>query len=186
MPNLALLNWRPFEADIILGAVRWYLRSALRYRDVAERLRERGVWGDHTTVYRGVQRSAPALDKRCRPSLRATHASSRVDATDIKRKQQGHDLDRAVDSTGATLDFMLSATRDADAAERFCRPVLQASHTLTPRVITGEKHAASPGACDALQPDGTLPEPCRLRPCTDRHHRIAQDHRLIKRRVSPG
>ena len=27
-------KWRPFQADIILCAVRWYLRYALSYRDV--------------------------------------------------------------------------------------------------------------------------------------------------------
>jgi transposase-like protein len=30
-------------------------------------------------------------------------------------------LYRAVDSTGATIDFLLSAKRDAVAAKRFCR-----------------------------------------------------------------
>jgi len=53
---------------------------------------------------------------------------------------------------------MLSATRNADAAERFFRQVLQASHTLTPRVITVDKNASYPLAFDALQHDGTLPE----------------------------
>jgi transposase, IS6 family len=72
-------------------------------------------------------------------------------------------LYRAVDSTGATLDFMLSPTRDAGAAERFFRQVLQASHTRTPRVITVDKNAAYPPAFDALQQDSTLPETCRLR-----------------------
>jgi hypothetical protein len=58
-----------------------------------------------------------------------------------------------------------SATRDADAAERCFRQVLQASHPLTPRVITVEKNAAAPPAFDVHQPDGPLPEPCLLRPC---------------------
>jgi transposase, IS6 family len=41
-----------------------------------------------------------------------------------------------VDSAAATLDFMLSPTRDADAAECFFRKLLKSSHTLTLRVIT--------------------------------------------------
>ena len=48
------------------------------------------------------------------------------------------------------LDFMLSATRDADAAERFFRQVLQASHARTPRVITVDKNAAYPPAFEAF------------------------------------
>ena len=65
------------------GAVRWYLRYALSYRDVEELLRERGVWVDHTTVFRWVQRYAPELEKRCRPLLKATNDSYRVDETYI-------------------------------------------------------------------------------------------------------
>ena len=66
--------------------------------------------------------------------LRATNDSYRVDETYIKIKKQWYYLYRAVDSTGATLDFMLSATRDADAAERFFRKVLAGHHIRSPRV----------------------------------------------------
>jgi transposase-like protein len=38
-----------------------------------------------------------------------------VDETSIKIKKQWYDLYRAADATRATLDFMLSATRDADS-----------------------------------------------------------------------
>jgi IS6 family transposase len=73
MRDHSLFKWRHFQADIILYAVWWYLRYALSYRDVEELLLERGVRVDHTTVFRWVQRDAPELDKRCRPSLRATN-----------------------------------------------------------------------------------------------------------------
>jgi transposase, IS6 family len=166
--------------------VRWYLRDTLSYRDVEELLRERGVSVDHTTVYRWVQRYAPELDKRCRPSLRATNDSYRVDETYIKVKKQWHYLYRAVDSTGATLDFMLSATRDAGAAERFFRKVLDAGHTTLPRVITVDKHAAYPLAFDALQHEGTLPVSCQLRQCKYLNNMLEQDHRFVKRQVNLG
>jgi IS6 family transposase len=119
-----------------------YLRYALSYRDVEKLLRERGVWVDHTTVFRWLQRYAPELDQRCRPSLRATNDSYRVDETSIKMKKQWSYLYRAVDSMGATLDFMLSATRDADAAEQLFRKVLDAGHTTLPRVITVDQNVA--------------------------------------------
>jgi transposase-like protein len=69
MSDLSRCKWHHFQADIILCAVRWCLRYALSDRDVEELLRERGLWGDHTTVFRWVQRDAPELDQRCRPSL---------------------------------------------------------------------------------------------------------------------
>jgi hypothetical protein len=43
MSDHALFTWRHCEADIILCAGRWYVRDALRYRTVEERMRERGV-----------------------------------------------------------------------------------------------------------------------------------------------
>jgi transposase, IS6 family len=115
-----------------------------------------------------------------------TNGSYRVDKTYIKIKKQWHYLYRAIDSTGATLDFMLSATRDADAAERFFRQVLQVSHALTPRVITVDKNAAYPLAFDALQRDGSLPETCLLRQCKYLQNMVEQDHRFVRRRVNPG
>ena len=81
---------------------------------------------------------------------------------------------------------MLSPTRDADGAERFFRQVLQASHTLTPRVITVDKNAAYPPAFEALQREKTLPETCQLRQCKYLNNIIEQDHRFVKRRVNPG
>jgi transposase-like protein len=85
-------KWRHFEAEIILCAVRWYLRYALNYRDVEELLRERSVSADHTTVFRWVQRYAPELDRRCRPYLRATNDSHRVDEICIKIKSSPSNL----------------------------------------------------------------------------------------------
>src|SRR5829696_2024239 len=50
-----------FPPDVIVVAVRWYLRFGLSYRDVEELLIERGVEVDHVTVYRWVQRFTPLL-----------------------------------------------------------------------------------------------------------------------------
>ena len=79
----SLFKWRHFQADIILCAVWWYLRSALSDRDVEELLQEQGVRVDHTTVFRWVQRYAPELDKHCRPQLKVTNDSYRVNETSV-------------------------------------------------------------------------------------------------------
>jgi transposase, IS6 family len=179
-------KWRHFTAEMILCAVRWYLRYALSYRDVEDLMRERGVAVDHTTIFRWVQRYAPELDTRCRPRLKATNDSYRVDETYIKVKKQWCYLYRAVDSTGATLDFRLSTTRDAKAAECFFRKVLAARHTTSPRMITVDHNAAYPPAFAALQQERTLPESCRLRQCKYLNNVVEQDHRFVKRRVNPG
>src|SRR5947207_15147800 len=137
-------KWRHFESEIILLCVRWYLRYSLSYRDLEEMMRERGLHVDHTTIYRWVQRYAPELEKRCRPHLKATTDSWRVDETYVKVKGTWVSLYRAVDSQGKTLEFRLSATRDAAAAKRFFSNMLTAPHPTTPRVITVDKNAAYP------------------------------------------
>ncbi len=73
-------------------------------------------------------------------------------------------LYRAVDSEGNNLDFMLSARRDARAAERFFRKALKSTHNQSPRVINVDKNAALPLAIDDLIADQTLPETTELRP----------------------
>jgi hypothetical protein len=45
-----------FPSDVIIVAVRWYLRFVLSYRDVEELLAERGIEVDHVTIYRRVLR----------------------------------------------------------------------------------------------------------------------------------
>ncbi|HEX7478952.1 MAG TPA: IS6 family transposase, partial [Polyangiales bacterium] len=50
-----------FPTDIILQCVRWYLRYGLSYRDLEEMLEERGVFVDHTPIFRWVIRFAPLL-----------------------------------------------------------------------------------------------------------------------------
>src|SRR5208282_5472466 len=96
-----------------------YLRFSLSYRDVEELLAERGLSVDHVTVWRWVQRYAPEMERRLRPRLRPTNDSWRVDETYIRVKGKWVYLYQAVDSSGATIDFLLSAKRDAAAAERF-------------------------------------------------------------------
>jgi IS6 family transposase len=43
-----------FPSDVIVLAVRWYLRFNLSYRDLEELLAERGIEVDHTSIYRWV------------------------------------------------------------------------------------------------------------------------------------
>ena len=52
---------RHFPKDVILTAVRWYLRYNLSYRDVEELIAERGIVVDHSTINRWVVKYAPLL-----------------------------------------------------------------------------------------------------------------------------
>ena len=147
---------------------------------------ERGLRVDHTTIYRWVQCYAPALEKRCRAKLRPKNNSWRVDETYIKVKGAWMYLYRAVDSDGATVEFMLSPTRDARAAKCFFRKALRARHTVPLRVINVDRNPAYPNAVGKLKRKGTLSKDCELRPIKYLNNLIEQDHRFIKRRVNPG
>jgi IS6 family transposase len=137
-------KWRHFQADILLLCVRWYLRYALSYRDLEEMMLERGLSVDHTTIFRWVQHYAPEIERRCRPYLKPTTDSWRVDETYIKVKKQWVYLYRAVDSLGNTLDFFFSPTRDGEAAKHFLLKTLVAPHISEPRVSgAGQKRGLS-------------------------------------------
>ncbi len=179
-------KWRHFLSEIILLNVRWYCRYALSYRDLEQMMAERGIEVDHSTINRWVLKYALELDKRIRPHLRPTNDSWRVDETYIRVKGQWKYLYRAVDSEGNTLDFLLSAQRDAAAVERFLRRTLNASHTQIPRVINVDKNAAYPPAVADLKADEQLPETTQLRQVKYLNNRVEQDHRFIKRLTKPG
>jgi IS6 family transposase len=120
-------------------------------------------------------------------------------------------LYRAVDSDGNTLEFLLSPTRDAQAAKRFfekalhstvcsapqARPVQEQVEEPTatiepnptksaPRVINVDKNAVYPKAIAELKAAGVLPESVELRQVKYLNNLIEQDHRFIKRVVKPG
>ena len=79
---------RQYPGDVILLAVRWYWRYALAYEQVAELLAERGPAVDRSCIWRWVQAYAPEIHKRCRPQLKPTNKSCRVDETYSKVKGQ--------------------------------------------------------------------------------------------------
>jgi IS6 family transposase len=66
---------------------------------------ERGVEVDASCVWRWVQAYAPELIKRCRPYLKPTNKSYRIDETYINVKGEDKYLYRALDSTGRPLTF---------------------------------------------------------------------------------
>src|SRR5215211_9388734 len=147
---------------------------------------DRGVQVDHTTLFRWIQAYAPELEKRIRPHLRTTNGSWRVDETYIRVKGEWVYLYRAVDATGQTIDFLLSAKRDAAAARRFFRKALKQEHTVNPRTITVDKNAAYPVAVKAMKRDGKLWRFAKLRQVKFLNNIVEQDHRHIKRLVRPG
>ena len=177
---------RHSTSEVILWALRWYLAFPISYRDLALMLADRGVVVDHTTLFRWVQAYAAKLEQRVRRHLRPCTGSWRVDETYIKVKGVWTYLYRAVDSLGQTIDFLLSARRDAAAAKRFFRKALAQPHTVNPRTITVDKNPAYPRAAADMKRAGELWRYSQLRQCKYLTNIVEQDHRRIKRLVRPG
>jgi putative transposase len=84
-----------------------------------ELMQERGVSVDHSTVNRWVITYSPSLEEAFHRRKRPVWLSWRMDETYIRVKGQWTYFYRAVDKTGQTIDFLLTAQRDKHAATRF-------------------------------------------------------------------
>src|ERR1039457_935781 len=154
----AIFKWRQTESGLILCAVRWYLRYSLSLRDVEELLEERGLNVDHTTVWRWVQYYGPELEQRLRRHLKPTNKSWRVDETYVCVKGRWCYLHRAIDSRGATIDFLLSALRDADAVKRLFRKAL-GDRSFRPRLWTDCGFGGTHGTLSSFEFSAPTPHP---------------------------
>src|SRR5437763_11031031 len=128
----ALFRGRHFADEIIVLCVRWYLRYSLSYRDLTDMMCERNLSIDPSTIWRWVQRYAPELNKRIRRELKPTNGSWRTDETYVRVAGRWTYLYRAVDSTGAMIDFVLSESRNSTSARRYFQ---KAPGHRRPRVI---------------------------------------------------
>ncbi|MEL7389112.1 MAG: IS6 family transposase [Pseudomonadota bacterium] len=117
MPCKSTFRHHRFPKEIILCAVRWYLRYPLSYQDVVDLLAERDVVVDRSTVYRWVQKFGPELTKRTEKHLRRARVDWHVDETYILVGGKWRYLWRAVDANGQMIDFRLTARRDVKAAK---------------------------------------------------------------------
>ena len=105
---------------------------------------------------------------------------------DIRPGRRGLALPhRAVDGTGQTIDFLLSAKRDKQAAKRFFRKALGRENTRNPRLVVTDRLTSYPGALRELKRDGELGRFTRHRRRRWLNNRVEQDHRRIKRRIRP-
>ncbi|MBV8575325.1 MAG: DDE-type integrase/transposase/recombinase [Acetobacteraceae bacterium] len=95
-------------------------------------------------------------------------------------------LYRAGDSRGQTIDFLLSARRDAEAVKRFFRKALAQPHAAKPRTITVDKNAAYPKATAVMKRDGKLWRRSRLRQVKYLNNIVEHDHRRVKGLIGPG
>ncbi|MEV7232201.1 IS6 family transposase [Polymorphospora sp. NPDC051019] len=176
-PASAFAGFR-FPPEVIVLAVRWYLRFNLSYRDVEELLVERGVGVDHVTVYRWVQRFTPLLADAARFTRHAPGDRWFVDETYVKVNGVWRYVYRAVDQYGQVIDVLVSARRDAAAARRFFERALT-TVKVTPVEVVTDAAPTYPGVLDELIPSAWHH--------VERHanNPIEADHSQLKHRLRP-
>src|SRR3981189_1877318 len=114
-PVSAFARFR-YPPDVIVLAVRWYLRFNPSHRDVEELLVERGVDVDHVTVFRWVQRFVPLLADAARFAGRAPRDRWFVDETYVKVNGVWRWVYGAFAREGQVIEVFVPARRDADSA----------------------------------------------------------------------
>lgn len=142
---------------------------------------ERDVPVDHATIHRWLLKIIPVLAAVFWKHTRAVGGSWRMDETYILVGGQWKYLYRAVDAQGQTIDFLMSAKRDAAAARRFLEHAI-GLHGL-PKKITIDKSGANKAAILGVEAD--VGESIELRQIKYLNNLIEQEHRAIKRIVRP-
>ena len=170
-----------FERGIILWGVRWYVAYPISYRQLEEMMKERGVEVDHSSLNRWVLKFTPELEKVFRQHKRAVGSSWRMDETYISVKGKWKYLYRAVDKSGDTVDFLLTAKRDRKAAMRFLRKAIKQNGL--PAKITIDKSGANAAAVSGYNAEGDAS--IELRQIKYLNNIVEQDHRAIKRMTRP-
>ena len=166
-----------FPPDVILLAVRWYLRYGLSYRDVEELLAERGVEVDHVTIYRWVQRFTPLVIEAARPCRHSVGDRWFVDETYVRVAGVWRYVYRAVDQYGQVIDVFVSKRRNVAAATKFFEMMLAGRGR--PTDVTTDLAAPLLRVVDDLLPE-VLHDTTQYA-----NSRIECDHGRLKSRLRP-
>ena len=172
---------RHFQNEMILQSVRWYLAYSLSYRDIEEMMKERGFEVDHSTIQRWVVHYSPKLEEAFHKRKRQPGVRWRLDETYIKVKGQWKDFYSAVDKAGNTIDFLLTAKRNMNAALRFLTKAIDRNGK--PGLINIDKSGANTAAIKQYNKDNN--KRIKTRQCKYLNNIIEQDHRRIKRITRP-
>jgi len=177
VPRSAFAGFR-FPPDVIVVAVRWYLRFGLSYRDVEELVAERGVEVDHVTVYQWVQRFTPLLAEAARPCRHTVGDRWQVDETYVKVAGRWRLVYRAIDQFGQVIDVFVSSQRDTKAAQRFFEQAIGTTK-LTPVEVVTDHAPVYPAVLEELLPAAWHR--------TDRYANnfVECDHGRLKARLRP-
>jgi len=169
--------------EVIMLFVYMKSKFTLSYRDLEEIMTIRGATIDHATVQRWVKRFVKLIDQRVRKRKRSVNGSWRMDETYIRLNGRWVYLYRAVDKYGDTIEFLLRAKRDGNAAKAFFKRAFK--HNLRPEKVTVDKSGSNKCALDHYNKDYDEDDKYEIRQVKYLNNIIEQDHRFIKKRTKP-
>ena len=170
-----------FPTEVILMGGRWYVAYPLRTRHVEALMADRGVDVDHSPINRWVSKYSPQLEEAFHRRKRPVWVSWRMDETSVRVKGEWRYLSRAVDTDGQTIDFLLTAHRDKEAALRFLKKAIRRNGL--PETLTIDGSEANAAAIRTYNEEyGTA---IAIRQVKYLNNVVEQDHRAVKRVTRP-
>ena len=169
--------------SVIMLFVYMKCRFSLSYRDLEEMMDMRGASIDHATLQRWVKQFACLIDQKVRQYKKPVSKSWRMDETYIKINGKWAYLYRAVDKQGYTVDFLLRARRNAEAAKAFFRKAFKQHGKPDKTVI--DKSGANKAALDSFNKDLSKKERIEILQVKYLNNIVEQDHRFVKKRTKP-
>src|SRR5260370_6090243 len=164
-----------FPPPIIQHAIWLYLRFTLSYRDVEDRLAERGLEVSYETVRRWVLKFGPGIARKLRRCRRRPSDRWHLDEMVVRIAGKRMYLWRAVDHEGEVLDMLVQRRRDKRAALRLMRKLLK-KQGFTPKLLTTDKLGSYGAAFRYLHL--TCPHQQELR----KNNRAENSHQAVRRR----
>jgi len=125
-----------FPPDIIRHAVWLYFRFGLSFRDVEDRLAERGVTVTYEAIRQWCLTFGLDYARRLRRRRGRMGDTWYLDEVFVKIHGRQQYLWRAVDEDGDVIDILVQSRRNRRAALRFFRKLLKGQGCVPRRVIT--------------------------------------------------
>lgn len=173
-----------FPAEIISYAVWLYYRFPLSHRDVEELLSERGIQVSYETVRCWAIKFGSLFAEELRLRGVRRGKSWHLDEVFLRMNGRRVYLWRAIDEHGQVLDILAQERRNADAAERFFRRLLEPGHHAPERIVTDK--LASYAVAKERIPELESVKHVHVRAAARLNNRIEQSHqptRVRERRM---
>jgi len=136
MKNKNLYSGHRYPAGIISHAVWLYHRFTLSFLDIEEMLATRGIVVTYESIRYWCLKFGKLYAKKIRTRTRPSGDTWHLDEVFISIRGRRHNLWRAVDQDGETLDILVQPRRDKRAAKRFFRELMKGMQYSPRKIIT--------------------------------------------------